>query len=170
MKTALTILSAAAFLAAASAIRGGEANAESKADDSVKEALLSAGIGYRLDEDGNFHLNVKFKSGRKQEVVVISKPVQLAVEPEGDEMREIYSVALVSDQPPSPELAARLLIENGVAKFGAWVVRKKAGQYETGFRAFIPADVCEDELLPSVSLVASLADGLEKSESGGDTH
>jgi hypothetical protein len=168
MKPIITTLCLSALLAASTSIRAGVETPESKVDDSVKEALLTAGVGYQNDEDGNFHLNVKFKSGRHQKVIVFSKTIQLALEPEGDEMREVYSVAFVTSQAPSGELSARLLQANATAKIGGWVVRKIGEKFEVGFRGFIPADVCEDELLPVVSLVASHADGLEDKETQRD--
>ena len=106
--------------------------------------------------------------GKGRRLAVRSATILLGAEADGDEMREIYSVAFVSGQPPSPELAARLLEESGTAKIGAWVVRKVGDKFETAFRAIVPADFCEDELIPAVGIVAGFADGLEKAETDKD--
>lgn len=168
MNRIITTLCLSTLLTASTAICTGGETAESKVDPTVKEALMGSHIGYQNDEEGNFHLNVKFKSGRHQKVIVISLPIQLGAEPDGEELREIYSVAFATSQAPSAELTARLLTENGTAKFGSWVIRKNGEKFEIGFRALIPAEACEDELLPSVSLVASYADGLENKETEKD--
>ena len=167
MNPIITTLCLSALLTACTALHAGE-TAESKVDPTVKEALLSSKIGYQNDEEGNFHLNVKFKSGRHQKVIVISQVIQLGAEPDGENLREVYSVAFVTSQAPSAELTARLLTENGSAKFGGWVIRKNGEKFEVGFRALIPSEACDDELVPAVSFVASHADGLENKETEKD--
>ena len=168
MKPFITTLCISALLATTAPLRAADTQENEKADSTVTEALQSAGVGYKLDEDGNFHLTVKYKIGRSQKVLVRSTTIQLGPEPDGDDMREIYSVAFVSSQPPSPGLAARLLEESGTAKIGGWVVRKVGDKFEIAFRAIVPADMCEDELIPAISIVASFADSLEKAETNKD--
>ena len=157
-----------AMLLAAPGARGGAEVVATKVDETVKEALDTARVPYKNDAEGNFLLHLKFKNGRAQNIVIHSKVVQLGTEDDGDDLREIYSVAFVSDSPPSAELASRLLMENGSMKIGGWVVRKNGARYEVGFRAMVPAEICEDALLPSSEFVATHADALENALTGKD--
>lgn len=161
------ILAALAF-AIPGACRGAE-EAESQIDESVQGALEAAGIRWANDAEGNFHVQVKCKDGRAQKLVIISGRIILGdEEEEGNDMREVYSVTLTSNDAPSAELAARLLTKNGTARLGGWAVRKNGQQFEVVYRAFIPAEACEHELLPALAMVAKYADTLEKNQTGKD--
>jgi hypothetical protein len=168
MKRTLASLLIVPLLLATPRIRAAEEAAESNVDEAVQEALETAGIPCKNDREGNFLLNLKFKTGRGQKLVIVSGRIKLGEDDDTDEMREIYSVAMTSDSPPSGELSAKLLMESGNAKMGGWVVRKNGTKFETAYRMFLPADACEHELMPAMALVATQADALEKSETGKD--
>ena len=150
------------------AARGGVEEAASKADESVQEALESAKVPCKIDANGDFHLSLKFKDGRSQKIVIVSGRIVLGDEEDGDEMREIFAVAYSAGVTPSGELATKLLEANASEKIGGWAIRRNGEKFEVVYRAFVPADICEDELLPAVTLVAQKADALEKSQTGND--
>jgi hypothetical protein len=169
MKPTLTSLVLASLILATTGTRGGaEEAAGNEPDETVKQALEAAGIPCTNDREGNFLVNVKFKTGRGQKLVILNGLIALGEEDHGDEMREIYSIAFTSNEPPSGELAAKLLMASGAAKLGGWAVRKSGEEYETVYRAFVPANICEEELMPAMALVATQADALEKSQTGKD--
>jgi hypothetical protein len=169
MKRILASLLLVSLVLATSGARGGEEAAGSKVDDTLKDTLQDAGLPTEPDANGDFHLSLKFKTGRSQTVVVQSGRVTLGdAEDDEDQLREVYSVAYTSAAPPPAELAAKLLLESSSARIGGWVVRKNGDKFEIVYRAFIPAEACDHAVKPAIGFVAMQADALEQSQTGKD--
>lgn len=129
-----------------------------KPDPRVKGLLDSVGLKYEVDADGDFKLVNEIAGGRSQAVFINSNTTRLGKL----ELREVWSLAAMSDRPPSRERALELLAENDRVKLGAWRLKKVRGRYLTVFAAQVPADANKMTLLLTMQAVTGTADAMEK--------
>ncbi|MFM9959820.1 MAG: hypothetical protein ACKV2Q_01175 [Planctomycetaceae bacterium] len=135
-----------------------------RGDPRVREILTKADLNFELDSDGDFKIGNKFDNGRTQLAFIDSDVSKLF----GLEIRDVWSLALISDSPLSADIANNLLRENGRVKLGAWQVKKVKDIYIVVFAAKISADADRDTLLTTLQVVTQAADEKEKELSNND--
>ena len=87
-----------------------------RGDPRVKKMLDALELRYSVDNDGDFKVMVEFEDGRSQ-VAFIDSQTQLL----GDfEIREVWSVAYVSEGYLDIDTANTLLMKNYELKIGSW--------------------------------------------------
>ena len=133
-----------------------------KNDPRVKRLLESIPLKYEIDGDGDFKLVNDLGGGRSQAVFINSNTTRLGKL----EIREVWSLAAMSDEPPSRERALELLTENDRVKLGSWRIKKTRGRYLMVFAAQIPADADKMALLLTMQAVTGTSDAMEKRISG----
>jgi hypothetical protein len=133
------------------------------ADARVKVALDKLGLKYQTDQDGDYKLIMDLGSGRSQTVLVMSGTEKLREM----EVREISSLAYVSEQSLSAEVANQLLADNAKKKLGAWQVVKISKGYVAIFTAKVSA-TSPEELEAAVISAAKSADDMEKALTNAD--
>lgn len=134
-------------------------------DPRVEKLLKDADLKYTVDTDGDFRLGTTLENGRTQIAWVLSETDRLF---ETMEIRKVWSIAYRSPTPFGPDIANRLLEQNGNVKLGAWQVRKMGNDYVAVFEAQIAADTDVLSLLLALHAVTSTADEMEKELSQKD--
>ena len=129
-----------------------------RADQRVETLLEAAQLKYQIDEDGDFALAFKFEDGRTQIAWILSNTTYLGP----IEIREVWSIGYRSKEPISPEIATRLLEQNGRVKLGAWHIRKMGSDYVAVFAAQVAADTDQTTLRWALHAVTTTADEMEK--------
>jgi hypothetical protein len=139
--------------------------AQSKGDARVRAALVEAGLTFQENKDGDFRLLYNVAEGRTHLCIVSSQSYRL----DPFEVREIFASAWKSSQPPSRELANRMLKENSVKKVGAWqLVHKDGGDYLLVFVAKVDVQSDGEALKTTIQAVVDTADKMEKELTNAD--
>ncbi len=142
--------------------------AESNADPRVKKILDEIGVGYEINDDGDYKLILEMENGRSQ-LCYINSSVE---EYKTMQIREVWSPAYKSSCPFSAAVANQLLEDSYQKKLGAWGVWKSAStnSYIAVFAAKLPAD-CDGPTLASAILgVVTAADNMEQQLTGKDDY
>jgi hypothetical protein len=129
-------------------------------DSRVRRLLEELGYRYEIDSDGDFKLTMNLGEGRSQVGFISSKTASFG----GLEIRDLFSVAYVLDQPPTEKIANFLLRDNAVVKMGAWRITGGADGGRCGlvFAANVAAD-CDARTFSTVwEFVLRKADAFEK--------
>jgi hypothetical protein len=93
-----------------------------KQGDSRVQALLNElELEYDIDSDGDFRVGFQLEDGRTQLAFIRSETTQFGK----FDIREIFSVAHISDGPLDADLANALLIYNAHVKLGSWRVDRQ---------------------------------------------
>jgi hypothetical protein len=137
-----------------------------EADERVARVLKEADLKYTVDSEGDYKLYTQVKEKRLQAVWIISETQNLG----SIQVRQIWSIGYVSDQPFPAQLANRFLQENAKIKLGAWQVRRMGGKYVAVISAQVGADADKFTLLTCMSAVATTADDIEIELTGKDTY
>jgi hypothetical protein len=175
MKSPL-VIAAAALLAAgcASVARQPQAAAPTSAaapaaappgtDPRIATALKALGYTYDVTEDKDYKLVFETGDDKRTQLVVINSNTEFY---DQLEIREVWSPALLVEDPLDTALAMRLLRANDKYKLGAWRVwpADKSGdkpQVYVVFAAQIDANAPDSVLSATLDMVSHTADELEK--------
>lgn len=159
---ALSVALVAGGLAASRALAQSQGSTE--ADGRVARLLTEAGLGYVVDDEGDYRLKFSLDDGRSQIAWVASATAKL-----GDfEVRDLWSIALRGTGQVPPEVANGLLQANAQQTLGAWQVQRSGEEYMVVFSA--PLDVKADAKTLALALdaVMKTADAMEQALTGGD--
>ena len=132
---------------------------KSKNDDArVEAALKEAGIKYDRDEDGNYEVTFKTTGNRMQTAFIVPRADKF----NDSEVRLLFSIAMISRQPLSLDVA-NLLLEQNMEKVSYWTAFKtRDGKTTVANLIYIPADADGEKLNTALSIVTSAADKMEE--------
>ncbi len=134
-------------------------------DPRVKSQLDALDIKYEIDKDGDYRVSFALEEGRSQLAFVNSKTSMLG----NFEIRDVWSVAHISEGTLDADFANYLLLQNANLKIGAWELREAGdNQFLVCFCNKIAADCDPEALRASLIVVLSTADELEKNLDTGD--
>ncbi len=159
MKTsALVALFIAALIAA-------PAQAEGTNDARIDAVLISLGINYKVDGDGDAKLVMgDLDKGRSQALFINSRTSILS---EYDS-RKVWSVAYLSDT-PLPDDKLRAMMENNPKyKLGFLGIAKVNNKYAVIFTVQIPANADKKIMYAAILAAAQTADDIEQELSDKD--
>ena len=129
-----------------------------KGDPRVKDILVSAGIKYEVDNDGDYKTIFGFDDSRSQVAFIDSKTETFS----DVEMRDVWSVGLKGKGHLSAEVANALLEKNSQYKLGSWGIVQQGGEVLAIFKVAVSADANQAELTSVLQSVAIQADEVEK--------
>jgi hypothetical protein len=131
-----------------------------KQGDSRVQALLNElEMEYDIDSDGDFRVGFRLEDGRTQLAFIRSETIQFGK----FDIREIFSVAHISEGPLDADLANALLIYNAHIKLGSWrVQRQDDDKCIVAFAVQIAANTDAKSLYTAISLVINTADDVER--------
>ncbi|MGI9036264.1 MAG: hypothetical protein ACR2GD_09530 [Pyrinomonadaceae bacterium] len=130
-------------------------------DARVEKALRETKTEYTVNKDGEYKVTFA-TDGKRSQVAYINAETDKIY---GLEMRGIFSYAMVSDKPPSPEIA-NLLLEQNMVNISSWAILKPEkggkGKYIVVNIIYIPADADGKTLDAALNSVILAADEMEK--------
>jgi len=134
------------------------------ADARIAAQLKSLNFTYVVTEDGDYRLVIEIGDRKRTQLVVVNSNTEFY---DKVEIREVWSTALLVNDPVDAALAGRLLKANDTLKLGAWRVWPAEENGDTAqvyivFAAQIDASATEEMLAAALSMVAETADALEK--------
>lgn len=122
--------------------------------DPVPALLDQAGIGYEVDDDGDYRVVFSWaQESRTQMVFVSGRTEEIA----GRRIREVFSPAAQFEQAPDAETAVALLRDSQSRKLGAWELAGDVLYYVVKLPEPFDAELLELAL----SAAAELADDRE---------
>jgi len=134
-------------------------------DPRVKRMLDGLELNYSVDGDGDFKIGVKFEDGRSQ-LAYINSDTQFIND---FEIRELWSVAYVSEGYLDIDTANTLLMKNHELKLGSWRLMDVGDNtYLVTFCIQIAANCDPKSFGQSLSLVLQVADEMEEKLTGAD--
>lgn len=133
-------------------------------DPRIANALQELGISYDSDPEGNFYMLVEFDDNRFQQVCIRSRTQEFL----GVEMREIFSVALVSTGILDARTSNFLLRENLQKNLGAWAILHGSESQTAIYTAKVSSSLPSRILFEILAYLAETADGVEQRLSGLD--
>jgi len=126
-------------------------------DARVVRALNQIKTKYEMNQDGLFVINFELTNKRLQKALISSETDKAF----GSETRVVFSYALISDKPPSQEVA-NLLLKQNLGNVGTWAVDKTGdGMYFIANIIHLPADADGKRLEDAMNIVISAADEME---------
>ena len=134
-------------------------------DARVKRLLDTLKLRYAVDTDGDFKVMLEFKDGRSQ-IAFIDSQTHLV----GDfEIRELWSVAYVSEGYLDIDTANTLLMKNFELALGSWrLIPGGDNTYLVAFCIQIAADCDPDSFSRALTIVLQTADEMEENLTGAD--
>ena len=128
-------------------------------DNRIQTLLEELELKYDIDNDGDFRVAFELEDGRAQLAFIRSETTQFG----NFDIREIFSVAYISDGPVDAQLANALLIYNAHVKLGSWrVERQPDDQCVVAFAVQIAANTDARSLFTALRLVIDTADNVER--------
>lgn len=136
----------------------------SQSDYSITEVLDSTTFHYIKDNEGDYIVDYRTKTGRTQNVIISSKINSF----QGIYVRDIISVSKIYNNEPLPEkLTKVLLIDNYSEKYlGSWAIDSKEDIITILFVIKLPYNVDKKILEAAIIEAAEAADALEKALEG----
>jgi hypothetical protein len=138
--------------------------AKKEHDARVERLLEAIDLKYEIDSDGDFQLGNRFDNGRTQRLFVNSNTERY----QNMEIREVWSVAYISEDAVSSTIMRNLLKDNGTKKLGSWKLITNNGKEVAVFYAQIAADADRTAFLSALQIVSQAADEMEKQLTGKD--
>ena len=128
-------------------------------DNLVQDLLEELELKYDIDSDGDFRVGFELGNGRAQLAFIRSETTQFGK----FDIREIFSVAKISEGPLDPQLANARLICNAHVKLGSWrVIRQPDDRCIVAFAVQIAATTDATSLYTALRLVIDTADNIER--------
>lgn len=128
-------------------------------DGRVQALLEQLQLKYDIDTDGDFRVAFELENGRAQLAFIRSQTTQFGK----FDIREIFSVAYISEGPLERDLANALLIYNAHVKLGSWRVERQGdNRCIVAFAVQIAADTDATSLYTALRLVIDTADSVER--------
>lgn len=136
----------------------------SQSDYSITDVLDSTTFHYIKDNEGDYIVDYRTKTGRTQTVIISSKINSF----QGIYVRDIISVSKIFNNEPLPEkLTKVLLIDNYSEKYlGSWAIDSKEDIITILFVIKLPYNVDKKILEAAIIEAAEAADALEKALEG----
>lgn len=136
-------------------------------DNRVISLLNSLGFNYDIDSENDFRLLMDLGDGRSQEIFINSATNTSR----GQEIREVWSIAIVYDDSIPQEAAQRVLLDSYDKIIGSWYAIQNGESYYLAFCAKIPADASSTYMNSAILAVARGADSMESELADGvDTY
>lgn len=134
-------------------------------DPRVKRMLDALELKYSIDGDGDFKVIFEFNDGRSQLAYINSDTQSI----NDFEIRELWSVAYVSEGYLDIDTANTLLMKNHEMKIGSWRLMNAGNNtYLVTFCIQIAANCDPKSFAQSLSLVLRVADAMEERLTGKD--
>ena len=135
------------------------------ADERVKRALDAEDFDYKISEQGNFRVVLRFSDEDRTQLTIINSKTRTF---RGKEWRKVWSEAFDVTGRLSCDQAIELLADSDCHVFGAWCINERDGKTSVYYQVSVPADASPTELHHAISLVSSIADDMEKDILGTD--
>lgn len=129
------------------------------ADERVARALESEQFEYEINDNGNYRVVVKFSEDNRTQLTIIGSKTQTW---RGVHWRKVWSKAFQVKGQISHKQALDLLADGDGRVFGGWCIEQSDGQTRVYYQTSVPADASPAELHHAISLVAGVADDMEK--------
>lgn len=131
----------------------------SQSSYSIEKILKGTTFDYMIDEDGDYLVNYRTRTGRDQEVIIRNNTNFFL----NVEIREILSIAKVFIDENIPEdLSNHLLIDNYATKYlGNWSIFEKDNIKTILFIVKLPFNIDQTLLEAAITETAEAADALE---------
>jgi len=127
-------------------------------DARVTNALNQTKSPFSVDNGGMYLVTYELPNKRLQKIFIMSKTEKI----NGFELRAVFSYAIISDKPPTLEIANQLLQKN-MDQVSFWALHKlDDGNYTVVNMIYIPADIDGKKLDGILSTVAFAADEMEE--------
>jgi hypothetical protein len=160
-----TILAVALLFALTGPLLAAVAEDSPAGDPRIAKTLEELEILYEVDSDADYKILYEWEDDGRSQVAFINS----ATEKLDDlELREVWSVAYVSDKPLPVEIANRLLIDSYDKKLGAWQLLKTEDQYITVYAVKVDANADPKFLQLALEAALTSADEMEKELLGSD--
>lgn len=136
-----------------------------RGDPRVKKMLEALELRYSIDNDGDFKVMLEFEDGRSQVAFIDSQTQSL-----GDfEIREVWSVAYISQGYLDIDTANTLLMKNFELKIGSWrLIPARDNTFLVTFCIQIAADCDPNSFWRTLVMVLQTADEMEAKLTGTD--
>lgn len=136
-----------------------------KGDPRVERLLQVHQLDYSVDSEGDYKVNIEFDNGRSQ-IAFINSGTQFI---EDFEIREIWSVAYISEGYLDIDTANTLLMHNHQLKMGSWrLIPNDHNIYLVAYCIQIAADCDPQSFLKALSFVLQVSDDMEETLTGRD--
>lgn len=135
-------------------------------DHRVKRALIDQDIKYEIDDDGDFKVIYTLDDDRTQLAWIFSETEKYRT----TEVREVRSLAYISEYPLSSSKLLWLLKNSNMQKIGGWVVEELDDGFLVVFVVKLDADASSSELEDAIRCAVTEADDLEAEWDGGDDY
>ena len=127
-------------------------------DARVTNALNQTKTPFSVDNGGKYQVIYELPNKRNQKVFIMSETEKI----NGFELRPVFSYAIISDKPPTLEIANQLLQKN-MDQISFWALHKLSdGNYTVVNMIYIPADLDGKKLDGILSTIAFAADEMEE--------
>jgi hypothetical protein len=131
----------------------------------VRRLLETLELKYSIDSDGDYEVIVEFDDGRSQMAYINSETQTIG----NFEVREVWSVAYVSQGFLDIDTANTLLMKNYEMKLGSWrLIPAGDNQFLAAFCIKIAADCDPNSLAQTLAIVLEIADDMEEKLTGAD--
>lgn len=164
MKTIRIILITFLLTSLPSGLTRAQIGARKAHDPRIEKLLDAIDLSYEIDSDGDFKLINRFDSGRTHVIFINSNTESYLTL----EIREIWSVGLISDTSLSSSEMRRLLRDNANKKLGSWKIVNMGGKEVAVFYAQVAAEADRDAFISALQIVSQSADEMEKTLTGKD--
>lgn len=152
----ITVLIIACFLTIQTTIA--QKKSAALGDARITNALNQTKTPFSVDNGGMYLVTYELPNKRRQKVFIMSETEKI----NGFELRPVFSYAIISDKPPTLEIALQLLQKN-VDQISFWGLHKlDDGNYTVANMIYIPADLDGKKLDGVLSAVAFTADEMEE--------
>jgi len=136
-----------------------------KGDPRVERLLRFHNLSYSVDKDGDFKVTMEFENGRSQ-VAFIDSDTQML---DNFEIREIWSVAYISEGYLDIDTANTLLLYNHQLKMGSWrLIPADNNVFFVAYCIGIAADCDPDSFWKALNFVLEITDDMEEKLTGRD--
>ncbi|TVQ48679.1 MAG: hypothetical protein EA365_01205 [Gloeocapsa sp. DLM2.Bin57] len=136
-----------------------------RGDYRVERLLKVLQLSYSVDKDGDFKVTVEFENGRSQ-VAFIDSDTQML---DNFEIREIWSVAYISEGYLDIDTANTLLLYNYQLKMGSWrLIPADNNIFFVAYCIQIAADCDPDSFYQALMSVLEVTDEMEEQLTGRD--
>lgn len=166
MKHAIPVFALLLFALCTSFDLCAQIGAKKQHDVRVEKLLNESGLTFEVVSDGNFKLIFRYDDERTQ-VIWINSATETY---QNLEIREIWSIAEISNGPMPSTVSRTLLKDNAAKKLGSWKIAVHENREFAVFYAQIAAESDKQTLQSILRLVGKAADEMEKQLNGKDDY
>lgn len=122
-----------------------------------KKLLQDAGIEHTANATGHYQVEQKLPGDKTQSVFVAKETEYF----QRADVRKIWSLVSVTKEPPTAELAMRLLRQSSVTKIGSWAIEKNStGEYMVIYVSKLDATAPDEAIKGTIEYVARIANAM----------